>query len=237
MALININNNEVKPVQTLSVFDTNSVANISDKAVLYAKKLQVYGVPESGRIEVINQLSNLYNITQDNWWVVFIPFYGALRNHFLKQGIKQNNVDLHCCLIFATLRIKYSNGDDLVAAIAGNSITSIINAPVNNTGLPYKSYVARLTQSGTNAPVAKVLYNNFVAPVVINYIQEGVYHITGAFTENKTDFFITNDAFNANLNLINQNVANGVCTINTFIGTVATNNILFKTRIEIRVDN
>lgn len=52
----------------------------------------------------------------------------------------------------------------------------------------YKTYVATLTQSGTNAPVASVLENTLGGTVVWTRDSQGHYTATlaGAFTENKT---------------------------------------------------
>ena len=55
--------------------------------------------------------------------------------------------------------------------------------------LGYKEYVALLTQSGTDAPVATVLYNDLGGAVVWTYSSVGEYIgiLVGAFTANKTD--------------------------------------------------
>ena len=55
--------------------------------------------------------------------------------------------------------------------------------------LGYKEYVALLTQTGTDAPVATVLYNDLGGTVVWTYSSVGEYIATlaGAFTINKTD--------------------------------------------------
>ncbi len=56
------------------------------------------------------------------------------------------------------------------------------------TNPPYKVYTALVSQSGTNAPVAKILQNTFIGEIVWTYIGVGTYHgtLTGAFTSEKT---------------------------------------------------
>jgi hypothetical protein len=63
----------------------------------------------------------------------------------------------------------------------------------------YKVYTALLTQSGTSAPVATVLENTLGGTVSWSYVSIGNYKatLTGAFTINKTSFFLTNGASTA----------------------------------------
>jgi len=58
--------------------------------------------------------------------------------------------------------------------------------------VPYKSYVAKLTQSGTSAPTAVVLQNELGGTVVWSRASAGRYLATlaGAFTLNKTVGFM-----------------------------------------------
>jgi hypothetical protein len=59
---------------------------------------------------------------------------------------------------------------------------------LNNDSVPYKSYVALLTQTGTNAPVATVLENTLGGTPVWSYSDTGLYllTLTGAWVTNKT---------------------------------------------------
>lgn len=59
--------------------------------------------------------------------------------------------------------------------------------------LPYKSYVALLTQTGEDAPVATVVYNTLSGTPTWDYQTEGAYRInlTGEFTSGKTMAFVS----------------------------------------------
>lgn len=59
-------------------------------------------------------------------------------------------------------------------------------------GTSYLKYVALLSQTGTNAPVATVLENTLGGAVVFSYEEEGAYigTLAAAFTENKIVFFL-----------------------------------------------
>lgn len=104
----------------------------------------------------------------------------------------------------------------------------------------YLSYVALLTQTGTDAPVATVLENTISGSIVWTYTAEGVYTgtLTGAFTENKTYL---------NINPIGDSASGYICGVtrtgsNTVLVTtssVATllgaDSVLDNISIEIRV--
>ena len=101
----------------------------------------------------------------------------------------------------------------------------------------YKVYTALLTQSGTDAPVATVLENT-LGDIVWSYVDVGYYvgTLLGAFTENKTGFFIE-PASNLNKNAFIQTNAKSQDSIELtiFNGTTVSNGDLFRTLIEIRV--
>lgn len=120
---------------------------------------------------------------------------------------------------------------------------------VQNVG--YKSYVATLTQSATNAPVATIISNTLDGDIVWTYGGDpGVYFgtLTGAFTENKTFLIIGNYNNIINVQLyfteIFRESANEV-SISTFrvteadaggnLNKIGTNGVLNSTPIEIRV--
>lgn len=73
--------------------------------------------------------------------------------------------------------------------------------------LGYSSYVATLTQSGTNAPVATVM-NNDLGTITYERNSAGSYSVLsdGLFTNNKTVVLIgdTNDKANTYLELVNE---------------------------------
>jgi hypothetical protein len=102
---------------------------------------------------------------------------------------------------------------------------------------PYKVYTALLTQSGTDAPVATVLENT-LGNIVWSYESIGSYNgtLAGAFIENKTFTIITNCGGQEANYYINDNNINYV-GIATSDGVEYTDELLFKTPIEIRVYN
>jgi hypothetical protein len=73
-------------------------------------------------------------------------------------------------------------GDNVTAS---NALTAI--------GGGVKRYVALLTQSGTDAPVATVLENSLGGTVVWTRVQQGYFQgtLTGAFPDNKTHLSVT----------------------------------------------
>lgn len=88
--------------------------------------------------------------------------------------------------------------------IAPNLTTALINSGGNKSLVtkeyfdaitkPYKSYVALLSQTGTNAPVATVLENELAGNIIWTRLGIGGYRgtLTGAFTLNKTMVTISN---------------------------------------------
>ena len=96
--------------------------------------------------------------------------------------------------------------DDTFAINSGISATNItanrsIDLPDESGTLAvkrYKSYVALLTQIGTNAPVATVLENDLGFTPIYSYQDPGNYWIehTGGFPLNKVVVFITGNATN-----------------------------------------
>lgn len=75
---------------------------------------------------------------------------------------------------------------EILAESGGSS--SVVGYPEGT-----KMYLALLTQSGTNAPVATVLVNTLGGTVVWGYVDVGVYSATlsGAFPSGKTCPFIS----------------------------------------------
>ena len=84
----------------------------------------------------------------------------------------------------------------------GDNVTaSNVLTPVSNGAQGVKRYVALLSQSGADAPVATVLENSLGGAVVWTYDATGEYLATlaGAFTANKTTCMIAPVAAFANL--------------------------------------
>lgn len=101
----------------------------------------------------------------------------------------------------------------------------------------YKVYTALLTQTGTNAPVAIILQNDFEDDFIFSYVSSGFYTINsnGLFLNNKTiAYFIGNFptymAYNESI-LINIDVNNQ----NQIAIYVGNDDFLLQIPIEIRV--
>ena len=102
-------------------------------------------------------------------------------------------------------------------------------------GASYLKYVALLTQTGTDAPVATVLENTLGGTVVWTRSGAGVYAgtLSGVFTENKTAIFLGAAAGN----IIQYGFVDSTnyILLLTTEGGVAADEKLFLTPIEIRV--
>jgi hypothetical protein len=109
---------------------------------------------------------------------------------------------------------------------------------------PYKSYVALLTQTSTNAPVATVLENTLGAVPVWSRNTQGVYYATSAnlFTVGKTTVSVgQNLTVNGDFGVVN--VAQDVNKITLFVYDVdmsapassSPDDMLSNTAIEIRI--
>lgn len=111
----------------------------------------------------------------------------------------------------------------------------------------YKSYVALLTQTSTNAPVATVVSNTLSGTPVWSYTAQGVYTVTltGAFTANKTVIVkaalpgITQVDFSGNITsaeVLHTITDTSNIVIATFVNaTVSTDDWLSSYPFEIRV--
>lgn len=125
-------------------------------------------------------------------------------------------------------------GGGVQSVVAGTGITVDNTDPANPVvALPYKSYVALLTQTGTNAPTAVVLENTLGISPVYAYGGVGSYTLTstGTFVLGKTYAFIQN---NSTLNVVNT--TDDAPDI-IYILTNSADDLLISTTIEIRVYN
>lgn len=117
---------------------------------------------------------------------------------------------------------------------------SLYEASITNTAARggYKSYVALLSQTGTNAPEAIVLYNDLGGDVVWSYDALGSYlaTLTGAFTINKTVLFTGQNYFNVGneITYAYPNDENGFY-VETIDNGTNVNGTLIGTPIEVRV--
>lgn len=77
-------------------------------------------------------------------------------------------------------------------ATAGTNTTQVATtAFVQANARPYKSYVAKISQTGTGAPVATVLENTIGGTIVWTRVSVGIYQgtLSGAFTNKTVSFF------------------------------------------------
>ncbi len=130
-----------------------------------------------------------------------------------------------------------SQGDSLVANIV--ALDSTDSRAAYDGIQQYKSYTAILTQSGTSAPTATIVYNSLGGAVTLGYTSTGITTLTrtGAFTSGKTVVFITYASDDATTKAINAVVTSAnVITINqkTIASSVANGYTIY---IEIRVYN
>ena len=105
------------------------------------------------------------------------------------------------------------------------------------TSQTYKSYIALINQSGTNAPIATVIYNDTGSTFTWNYDDVGSYFATSSspiLLGNKTVVFVTAQGNSGN----NQNKIFGGTRYNdTSIGLFTSSDGIFKLNFEIRVYN
>ena len=105
------------------------------------------------------------------------------------------------------------------------------------TSQTYKSYIALINQSGTNAPIATVIYNDTGSTFTWNYDDVGSYIATSSspiLLDNKTVVFVTAQGNSGN----NQNKIFGGTRYNdTSIGLFTSSDGILKLNFEIRVYN
>lgn len=124
-----------------------------------------------------------------------------------------------------------------------NEIIDWINDIGSNQGVSYTSYVALLTQSGTDAPVATILENTLGGTPVWTYDSSGYYiaTLTGTFKNKKTVIF-TGSGLDAYIELQWTFIDTDTHGENEFalfvtndFGITGVDNALYQTMIEIRV--
>ena len=116
-------------------------------------------------------------------------------------------------------------------------IASLVPAPTNT----YKSYVAVLTQTGTNAPTASVKINE-IGNITYSYGTAGEYTInsSGLFTNNKTVIFIGPGRYTVGgLPILGSTVGSGstIALYSRNLSDVGANTLIREVPIEIRVYN
>lgn len=124
---------------------------------------------------------------------------------------------------------------------------SVDTAYLKNVVHPYKSYVAKLSQSGTNPPVANIIYND-LGNITWSRLDVGSYlaELSGSFQPEKT--FIINQVsygvpLNGQLGLVYTTYVDadsiGVKSVDAFVSgdSPFSDDIIYDTYIEIRVYN
>jgi hypothetical protein len=96
--------------------------------------------------------------------------------------------------------VMYDEGTDLPTTLNLDVTKAVFEAGITN-GLGYKSYVATMTQAGTNPPVSVVLENTLGGTPVWSYFGKGSYTLTlaGVFTEDKTVILTSNNGVDYNV--------------------------------------
>lgn len=109
--------------------------------------------------------------------------------------------------------------------------------PSTNT---YKSYVAVLTQTGTNAPTASVKINE-IGTITYAYQGAGEYYINSSalFTNNKTVIFVGPGRFTTGVAILGSTIGSNsiVVVYSRNTSNVGTNGLISEVPIEIRVYN
>jgi hypothetical protein len=109
--------------------------------------------------------------------------------------------------------------------------------------LPYKSYVAIVSQSGTNAPTIDTLLENTLGDTItFTYANEGEYYINSAnnkFTSNKTVIMVTPGRRQlSNVTLGTTIVGNSLLVLYSHVASgTLTNSLISGVSLEIRVYN
>lgn len=116
------------------------------------------------------------------------------------------------------------------------ALSTLFNGAGGSAGTTFKSYVALLTQTGTNPPVATVLQNSIGAVITWNYFDVGSFRGVGPadiFPENRTAIFINQNQgthFNAAFRGGNEI---GIDT--TDFSNNGVNGVLSEVTLEIRI--
>lgn len=125
-----------------------------------------------------------------------------------------------------------------------NEIIDYLNGNGSSNDGSYKVYIATLTQSSTNAPIANVLQNTLGGTLVWSYNGVGIYNgtLSGIFISNKTFFIINKSRASGRQFSLYRNNDNEIeITTEIFDGATpiftTSDGVLNNTTIEIRVYN
>jgi len=131
------------------------------------------------------------------------------------------------------LGVDTSNSKNTTKTFTAGDIASLASGST-----AYNSYVALLTQTSTNAPVATVLSNNLTATLTWARTGVGVYTLTASaaiFTANKTIVFLN---AGSGIPLISaERTSDTVLTVKTFVpsSAAATDNFITNGAFEVRI--
>lgn len=115
--------------------------------------------------------------------------------------------------IFGT--VKYASPED-VESRTGNGVVRAEDLP-ESEGLPYKMYVASVTQSGTSAPTVTVLVNNLGYTPTVGYVAVGsIGFAMTSLSANKTDVQISPRTISAKRPVFNWTVSGNNIFIRSF---------------------
>ena len=104
-------------------------------------------------------------------------------------------------------------------------------------GNPYLSYVALLSQTGTDAPTATVMMNNTGQTFTYTYDASGQYSLNGTFDLSKT-FVVFGNNGTGGLQIFNAQVTTTLIGLYVFTesgGWISSDDVLVNTPIEIRI--
>ena len=128
-------------------------------------------------------------------------------------------------IIYSYPAIEEISGGDLVLVSDSSKKNATKSATVDQLSAfitSYNSYVALLTQSGTDAPVATVLSNNLTGTFTWARTDVGIYTLTASaatFTADKTIVFL--NAGSAQSLITGERTSDTVLTIQTISGGLA----------------
>lgn len=131
------------------------------------------------------------------------------------------------------LGVDTSNSKNTTKTFTAGDIASLASGST-----AYDSYVALLTQTSTNAPVATILSNNLTATLTWARTGVGVYTLTAnasIFTVNKTIVFLN---AGSGIPLISaERTSDTVLTVKTFVpsSAAATDNVITNGAFEVRI--
>ena len=175
----------------------------------------------------------------------------AIRGAIPAAGVSQSALNDTAAAIrnYTTENIRYVAPDSgIVMTVVGDTAKfSVDTAYLKNVVHPYKSYVAKLSQSGTNPPVANIIYND-LGNITWSRLDVGSYlaELSGSFQPEKT--FIINQVsygvpLNGQLGLVYTTYLDadsiGVNSVDAFVSgdSPPSDDIIYNTYIEIRVYN